>query len=80
MKCKVCDADIAFCYKTPTKSYIIENDHIIRDDAWQGVEYDNPYLKFYCSNDSEHDIDSEDIVLWSSEIETKFYDENILEL
>ena len=80
MKCKICGADIAFCYKTPTKSFKIENGDIVRDDAWHGGEYDNPYLKFYCSNDSEHDIDSEEIVLWSSGIETKFYDENIMEL
>lgn len=80
MRCKICNAEIVFCYKTPTKSFRIENDDIVRDDAWHGGEYDNPYLKFYCSNDSEHDIDSEDVISWAEDIETKFYDENILEL
>ena len=45
---------------------------IIRDDAWEGPEYDNPYLKFYCSNDMEHDIDSEEIIVWSDVVEGVF--------
>jgi len=73
MKCKVCGADIAFCYKTPTLSFRIEDNIIVRDDAWKGSDYDNPYLKFYCSNDSEHDIDSEEIVQWSEDVEKEFF-------
>ncbi len=73
MKCKVCGSDIAFCYKTPTLSFKIEDGIIKRDDAWQGSDYDNPYLKFYCSNDSEHDIDSEEVIQWSEDIEKEFF-------
>jgi len=73
MKCKICESDITFCYKTPTLSFKIEDGEIIRDDAWTGSEYDNPYLKFYCSNDSEHDIDSKEVVQWSEDIEKQFY-------
>jgi len=73
MNCKVCGADIAFSYKTPTKSFRFENNKIVRDDAWEGPEYDNPYLKFYCSNDSEHDIDSKEVIQWTEDIEKQFY-------
>jgi len=73
MNCSICGSDIAFCYKTPTKSFRFENGKIVRDDAWEGPEYDNPYLKFYCSNDSEHDIDSKEVVQWSEDIEKQFY-------
>jgi hypothetical protein len=73
MPCPVCGEDIIFCYKTPTKTFKIEDGgEIKRDDAWQGPEYDNPYLKFYCSNDMEHDIDSKEIIDWSDEVEVIF--------
>lgn len=73
-QCRVCNSDIVFCYKTPTKSFRIEDGIIVRNDAWTGSEYDNPYLKFYCSEDMEHDIDSDEIVKWSEEIEKEFYE------
>ena len=73
MKCKTCGADIVFCYKTPTLSFRIEDSLIVRDDAWTGSEYDNPYLKFYCSTDSEHDIDSKEVVEWSEVVEKEFF-------
>jgi hypothetical protein len=73
MNCPICTEEIAFSYKTPTKSFIIKVGKIIRDDAWQGPEYDNPYLKFYCSNDSEHDIDSKEVLQWTEDIEKQFY-------
>ena len=73
MKCPECGFDIAFSYITPTKAFAIIEGRISRDDAWIGPEYDDPYLEFYCSNDNEHEIDTEDIVLWTEDIEEQFY-------
>jgi len=72
-KCKQCGGDIVFSYETPTKTFVIEDGKIVRDDAWAGPYYDNPQLVFHCSNDVEHDIDSEEISKWSEEIEKIFY-------
>lgn len=71
--CRICGSDIIFCYKTPTKSFRIEDGKIVRDDAWEGPEWDNPYLKFYCSNDMEHEVENQDID-WSEEVEKEFYE------
>ena len=73
MQCPVCKEDIIFCYKTPTQTFTIEDGEFKRDDAWQGPEYDNPYLKFYCSNDMEHNIETEEILKWSEEVNSEFY-------
>lgn len=75
-QCQICGADISFCYKTPTKSFRIEDGKIVRDDAWVGLMYDNPYLKFQCSNDTEHEVENEDILEWSEKVEEEF-DEKI---
>jgi len=73
-QCSTCGSDIVFCYKTPTKSFRIENDKIIRDDAWTGSEYENPYLKFYCSNDMEHPVENDsEVIQWSEKVEEEFY-------
>ena len=73
MQCPVCKEDIVVCYKTPTQTFIIENGEFKRDDAWKGPEYDNPYLKFYCSADMEHNIETEEIIKWSEEVNSEFY-------
>ncbi len=72
-QCKVCGSDIVFRYKTPTKSFRIEDGKIVRDDAWVGLMYDNPYLKFICSNDTEHSVENQDILDWSEKVEEEFY-------
>ena len=71
--CKQCGADIIFSYVTPTKTYIIEGGKIIRNDAWVGPGYDDAYLEFYCSCDKEHDIECEEIIKWSEDVEKEFY-------
>lgn len=78
MKCKVCGSDIVFSYVTPTKSYKVVDDKIVRDDAWQGPIYDQPYLDFHCSNDAEHDIDTVEVNEWADKIEEKFYSEELI--
>jgi len=70
--CKECGHDIVFSYETPTKSFNIVDGRIVRDDAWTGPHYDDPELIFYCSNNKEHDIDHEDIIKWSDEVEVIF--------
>lgn len=79
-QCKVCGSDIVFCYKTPTKSFRIEDGKIVRDDAWVGLMYDNPYLKFHCSNDTEHSVENQDILDWSEKVEEDFYEKIFPEL
>ncbi len=73
-QCSTCGSDIVFCYRIPTKSFRIEHGNIVRDDAWEGPEWDNPYLKFYCSNDIEHGVEDKDIIEWSGEVEKEFYE------
>ncbi len=79
-QCEVCGSDIIFRYKTPTKSFRIEDGKIVRDDAWIGLMYDNPYLKFLCSNDTEHKVENEDILDWSEKVEAEFYEKIFPEL
>lgn len=70
--CKECGHDIIFSYETPTKSFTIVGGGIVRDDAWTGPHYDDPKLIFYCSNDKEHDIDTQEISDWTDEVEVIF--------
>ncbi len=74
MKCKTCGADIVFDYVTPSKSFQIKDGKIERDDAWKGIPHDDPYLEFYCSNDKDHDIESEEALAWTEMISEQFYD------
>ena len=73
MMCPECGSEIVFSYVTPTKSFKVENKKIVRDDAWKGPEYDDPYLEFSCSKDREHDIETEVIIAWSEVITEDFY-------
>lgn len=74
-QCITCGSDIVFSYKTPTKSFRIEDGKIVRDDAWEGPEWDNPYLKFYCSNDTEHEVENDsEVIQWSEKVENEFYE------
>lgn len=81
--CPICGEEIKFSYVVPERSYIIEQSEIVRDDAHEGIPWDNPYLKFYCSNDMEHDIDKDTIVYekkfdeWHEEISNEFYEQNL---
>ena len=72
-QCSICGSDIVFCYKIPTKSFRIDDGKIVRDDAWVGAEYENPYINFHCSNDIEHDIEGQDMINWTEEVEEEFY-------
>lgn len=73
MKCPECGSEIVFSYITPAKSFRLEDSKIVRDDAWEGPEYDDPYLEFACSNDREHDIEVDEIINWSETITEDFY-------
>jgi hypothetical protein len=74
-KCAECGAEIIFQYIKPSKSFRVENGQIIRDDAWTGPEFDNPYFHYQCSEDSEHRIDPNDELLeWFVDVEQEFKD------
>jgi len=75
MKCKECGAEIVFSYITPDRSYRIEDNKIVRDDPWEGPEYDDPYLDFHCSNDMEHDINTQEVDEWADKITELFFKE-----
>jgi len=51
--CPECGAEIIFLYETPTKTYRIKGETLVRDD--NNIS-DNPELSPYCSNDKEHRI------------------------
>jgi len=71
--CAECGAEIVFQYIKPSKSFRISNGQIIRDDAWTGKRYDDPYFHYICSEDSEHDIDPDDkLIEWMGDLEYKF--------
>ena len=73
--CKECGEEIVFDYITPTKSFRIdENSKIVRDDNNEAFcpEGDNPYLEFYCSNDREHEIDTDEMFDWYGQVEFEF--------
>ena len=74
--CKECGSDIVFSYIDPSKSFRIKDGKIVRNDAWTGPGYDDPYLEFYCSNDKEHDEvkNLQDMIDWSVEVEKEFYE------
>jgi len=77
MKCPECGGEIGFSYITPTRNYRIENDIIIRDDAWTGPQHDESYLSFQCTEDTEHNIDTPEISEWSEKIEHDFYESEV---
>ena len=82
-ECKTCGSDIVFDYKTPTKSFRIEDGKIIRDDAWTGPGYDNPQIEFYCSNDREHDIEDvngTEVNKWCDKVENYFIENALYDL
>ncbi len=72
-ECPECGHEIIFSYETPTRSFHIVGCVIVRDDAWVGPQYDKPSLIFHCSNDREHDIESEKITEWAEGVEKVFY-------
>ena len=83
MDCPICGGPIMLEYIRPDLYFYIENGKIERDDnndMWEGK---NPYLRFRCSNDSEHDIESKTIIDdpedtslfdWMQEVQNEFYD------
>lgn len=81
--CPECGEEILFSYVVPSKTYRIEDGKIKRDDAWEGIMYDNPSISFFCSNDKEHNIETPTIVYeqdfyeWAEEIEDEFYSRTI---
>ena len=74
-KCAECGAEIVFQYINPSKSFRVESGKIVRDDAWTGEGYDDPYFHFQCSEDAEHDIDPRNTRLeWFVDVEQEFKD------
>lgn len=73
--CPICNEEILIQYVVPIKTYRIENEKFIREDAWTGDGYDNPSLEFICSNDISHELDNDDILDWMYKIEQKFLSE-----
>lgn len=72
-KCPFCNADIVFSYERPSFSFRIEDGEIVRDDAWTGTGYDDPFFSFHCSNDKEHDIHLDELGNWMDSIEFAFH-------
>ena len=71
--CEECGAEIVFQYVTPNKSFQIENGKILRDDAWTGPGYDEPYFLFRCSDDLEHEIHmSIEMNEWMEDVKREF--------
>jgi hypothetical protein len=77
-KCPECSADIIFSYKTPERSYRVEDGKIVSDDAWNGPIYEDPYFDFNCSEDKAHVVDVDSIAYersfyeWGEEIVDEF--------
>jgi hypothetical protein len=68
--CPECGGEIGIDYVHPTKSFLMtdeekfeRNDNNLSDD---------PYLRFYCTNDREHDIGIKEVMDWEIEIEDEF--------
>ncbi len=76
--CEECGAEIVLQYVTPNKSFRIKDGEIIRDDAWTGAGYDDSYVYFRCSNDSEHDISMTiEMDKWMEDIKYEFKRQNL---
>jgi hypothetical protein len=79
-KCPECGGDIIIQYVVPTKSYRIENGKFVRDDAWVGGSFDEPEIRFVCSNDIEHEYDEYDPWTWTDNWITKAKNQFIKEV
>jgi hypothetical protein len=71
--CPECDEEIGFDYKTPDRSFIINEDGLLsrndNNDAWS-PNGDLPYVAFHCTNDMEHELPlTSEFNDWSREIE-----------
>jgi len=71
-----------FSYITPELNFYVEDGEIVRDtnnDLWEGKD---PYLKFRCTNDITHDLNTAPSIVeylhiqntWESDISREFYD------
>ncbi len=81
--CPVCGGPIMIEYIKPDMFFNIENGKLVRDtnhDLWDGTD---PYLRFVCTNDSEHDMEAKTIMddpedrslmEWMEKIEEEFYE------
>jgi len=77
-KCPECGGNIIVKYITPSKIFSIGNNRQLKRIDQNIVHQpsgDNSYLVFDCENDSEHDISTDEIMIWTDEIEKIFYDE-----
>ena len=78
--CPECGGEILFSYETPSKTYRIQGDTLVRED---NVLHDNPELFPICSNDREHRIVPSDpeeerkFWLWEETISQLFKDRGL---
>ena len=78
MYCPRCGSDIRVSYVVPEKSFQIKDGKIVRDDAWTGPGYDDPYFQFYCSRDREDNLgDGVEIQKWQEDVEHEFKRQNL---
>ncbi len=85
--CPLCGKEITFSYMRPDYYFDIVKGKIERDtnnDLWEGKD---PYFKFHCSNDREHNIDDHsnpqdeiEFILWTETVEKEFYEKIFPEL
>jgi len=75
-KCPECGGDIICHYKTPSKTFEIDDKDILKKVTPIGLLAENPHLVFVCQNDSEHAIEKDSsIEPWTEVITDKFYEE-----
>jgi len=77
-KCPECNGNIILKYITPTKTFSIGNNRQLKrcdQNLIMNPAGDNSYLVFSCENDSEHNIETDEIFKWIDEIESIFYGE-----
>jgi len=75
-KCPECGGDIICHYKTPSKTFEIDDKDELKKVTPIGLLAENPHLIFVCQNDAEHEIENDkSLEPWTEVITDKFYDE-----